>query len=72
MQADVADLISAWESAIDLYRAQEFSLAEEAFRRVLSERPEDGPASVYAARCSDLRVNPPGADWDGVFVMTHK
>ncbi len=70
--ADVPELISAWETAIALYRTQEFSLAEDAFRRIAEIRPDDGPTAVYTTRCADLRANPPGADWDGVFVMTHK
>jgi adenylate cyclase len=27
---------------------------------------------VYLERIADLRANPPGADWDGVFVFTSK
>jgi adenylate cyclase len=65
-------LATAWEAAIELYRARDFSLAEQAFRRILDANPTDGPARVYLERCEALRQNPPAADWDGVFVMTHK
>lgn len=68
----VPELLARWHTAIDLYRAREFGLAEGAFRRVVEVAPLDGPASVYLERCSRLRENPPAPDWDGVFVMTHK
>jgi adenylate cyclase len=72
VETDVPDLLTAWETAIALYRARDYVLAREAFERVLAIRPDDGPAREYVTRCEDLRVNPPAEDWDGVFVMTHK
>jgi adenylate cyclase len=66
------EMVNAWESAIGLYRAREFFYAEQAFQRILSANPGDGPAAVYVERCSALRESPPAEDWDGVFVMTHK
>ncbi len=68
----VRDSLRAWESAMALYRARDFALAEQAFRRILTVNPDDGPASVYVERCAALRENPPAPNWDGVFVMTHK
>jgi len=33
----------------------------------------DDPASqIFAERCSHLKSEPPGNDWDGVWVMTTK
>ena len=69
---DATDLVSAWETAMELYRVQEFSLAQAAFHQISERWPSDGPAHMYAERCANLRMNPPGAGWDGVFVMTHK
>jgi hypothetical protein len=65
-------MVKAWQHAMDLYRAREFYYAEEAFHRILSDDPDDGPAAVYVQRCAALREAPPAEDWDGVFVMTHK
>jgi adenylate cyclase len=67
-----AELVAAWDQAMALYRARDFAVAEQAFRSVLKIAPTDGPAAVYVQRCLGLRENPPAADWDGVFVMTHK
>lgn len=67
-----AELLAGWASAMAMYRAREFSLAIEAFDRLLDMDPTDGPASIYADRCRDLQEDPPAPDWDGVYVMTHK
>ncbi|MBM2811449.1 MAG: adenylate cyclase [Chloroflexi bacterium] len=66
------DLLDAWDAAIRLYRAQDFTMAADAFSRVLDIDPFDGPSHVYIHRCIDLGATPPPTDWDGVFVMTHK
>lgn len=67
-----AQLVATWDQAMALYRARDFARAEEAFRAVLELALTDGPAAVYVQRCQELRESPPAADWDGVFVMTHK
>ncbi|HZT05585.1 MAG TPA: adenylate/guanylate cyclase domain-containing protein [Chloroflexota bacterium] len=72
LDASVHLVLGAWDRAMALYRTREFSLAEGAFRDILAQHPDDGPAQVYVDRCVQLRENPPHADWDGVFVMTHK
>jgi adenylate cyclase len=68
----IPDLLAAWDTAMALYQARTFDLAEKAFERVLEIVPSDGPATVYAERCRELHERPPAPDWDGVFVMTHK
>ncbi len=72
IEPSARDAVPAWEAAMALYRAREFALAEQAFRRILAVNPDDGPAAVYVHRCAALRENPPAPNWDGVFVMTHK
>jgi adenylate cyclase len=69
---EIDDFLEAWNAAMKLYTARDFPAAESAFRRVLDIVPTDGPANVYVHRCIDLAETPPPADWDGVFVMTHK
>jgi adenylate cyclase len=60
------------EEAVVLYRAGDFSNAEKKWREVLAQAPQDSIAKVFAVRCAELQRNPPGAEWDGVFVMTKK
>ncbi len=57
---------------LEAYRKQEWEGAKRIFNEILSIRADDGPASVFIERCDILKENPPGADWDGVWVMTTK
>ena len=54
------------------YQQRDFTSAIESFQRCLGYVPDNPLATIYISRCSNLRVHPPGADWDGVFVMTKK
>ena len=60
------------EEAVRLYRAGDFSSAEKNWHEVLVQSPYDSIAKVFAVRCAELQRNPPGAEWNGVFVMTKK
>lgn len=73
-EADFAPLLAPFERGVQLYRAQEFEQAAEHFRVALTAlgNGEDAPSAVYLARCEVLAANPPGPDWDGVYVMEHK
>ena len=39
---------------------------------ILDKWPDDGPSRVYWKRCQEYLFDEPSANWDGVFVMTHK
>ena len=54
------------------YKLAKFQEAKECFARALSVDPEDGPSKAFLARCKYYLDNPPGEDWDGVFVMKTK
>ncbi len=54
------------------YVRMEFQEARDCFARALAVDAEDGPSKVYLARCKHYLENPPGEDWDGVFVMKTK
>ena len=54
------------------YQKGDFTSAIASFQRGLGYVPENPLATIYISRCSNLRDHPPGADWDGVFVMTKK
>jgi adenylate cyclase len=68
-----------WGARLDLfgqgrerYRERRWGEARAVFQALLDRWPEDGPARVFAARCQDYLSQGPEADWDGVYVMTHK
>jgi adenylate cyclase len=58
--------------ARELYRDRQWKAARNAFREFLDKWPKDGPSRVYLERCEEYIVAEPSANWDGVFVMTHK
>jgi adenylate cyclase len=71
---DYSALLRPFAQGVELYRARQFELAAQHFQQALHARGngEDAPSAVYLARCSALLENPPGPEWDGVFVMEHK
>ena len=54
------------------YRERRWQDARIIFEKLLERWPEDGPARVYLNRCKEYLVEGPAANWDGVYVMTHK
>lgn len=50
-----------WDAAIDFF---------EKSREI--ERYPMNPSQIFISRCNVMRNNPPGEDWDGVFVMKSK
>jgi adenylate cyclase len=64
-----AHLRGRYEEARRMYLAQEWDLAESAFRECLKIRPNDGPSRVLAERIQFLRRNPPGKDWNGIWQL---
>lgn len=68
-QKQVLDLYNA---ALALYKERRWQDAQAGFQKALDVDPEDGPSKLYLERCDEYLKNPPGEDWDGVFVMTTK
>lgn len=68
-QKQVLDL---YNEALGLYKNREWKEAKAKFKEALKIDPEDGPSKLYVERCNLYLKNPPGDDWDGVFIMTTK
>jgi adenylate cyclase len=66
------EFVVRFETGLAKYREGRWDDAIAAFRSVLEVKPGDYPATIYIARCEDLKTNPPEGVWDGVFVMTKK
>jgi adenylate cyclase len=67
------DLKGRHEQMIAAYRRQDWAVVERAAAECRASRPElEGLYDLYEERCLYYRENPPGADWDGVFVATSK
>ena len=59
------------------YRAQNWALARQKSQEARAAAEAMGHAinglyALYDGRIEDYEANPPGADWDGVFVATSK
>ncbi|OLN28923.1 Adenylate cyclase [Desulfovibrio sp. DV] len=66
------DFATAYASARELYRRQEFSRALEGFLVADAARGNDPPSRVMAERCRVWIKTPPPPDWDGVFAPEGK
>jgi adenylate cyclase len=71
-RATFQPLIDAFAIGLKAYRDQRWADAEEQFKHCLELRPNDGPSLVYLDRVAMLRDDPPGENWDGVWVMKTK
>ena len=66
------ELIKLFGRGREAYKARNWNAAKGAFQEVLRRWPNDGPSRVFLGRCEEYLAKEPDADWDGVYVMTHK
>jgi adenylate cyclase len=66
------DALRQFKAGLVQYRQRKWTEAERAFEEVLALNPADKAAKLYVERCRHLNDNPPGDDWDGVWVMETK
>jgi adenylate cyclase len=71
-QGPEAEAIAKFDEGLDAYVEQKWDVSEAAFRRVMELWPNDPPARRYLEEIPQLRANPPGQGWDGVYTATHK
>lgn len=72
--------VRLFEMALKEYYGQNFDEAHELFRQSVRLEPNQpgmpgvytNPSLIFIERCEKMQQNPPGADWDGVFVMGQK
>ena len=61
-----------FDEGIKLYRQKNFNGAEKLFTQCRDIMGKDTPSSIYIDRCEDLIKDPPGKDWDGVYIAKTK
>jgi len=73
-QVDQATLdeLDLFQQALKFYRAQEWDQAEAQLLKLQQASPERYVYPLYLERIAYFRANPPGTDWDGVFVFNTK
>src|SRR5574340_355461 len=66
------DALGHFRNALTKYRQRKWQDATRLLNEVLALNPDDKPARLYIERCRYFTDNPPGDDWDGVWVMESK
>jgi adenylate cyclase len=61
-----------FEKGLSLYREQKWDEATKYFNAVMKVIPADPPSKIFIERCNEFKADPPGAEWDGVFVAESK
>jgi len=72
LQPGEEELANEFDNGLKAYRAQDWMAAERHFKRCLEIRPEDRPSALYLSRITEMRTNPPPADWNGVWHLHKK
>jgi adenylate cyclase len=65
-------VLNHYRDGLALYREQQWDQAIGCFQQALALHPQDRLSALYVERSELLRQDPPGADWDGVWVMKEK
>ncbi len=61
-----------FNEGVKVYRNQEWDRAIGYFNDALKANPSDKLGQTYIERCELMKANPPGDEWDGVWIMTEK
>jgi len=66
------DIFRSYEKALNLYFNQEFNQAKILLEEILKKNVNDGPSNALYNRVVEFIKNPPGEDWNGVWIMKTK
>jgi adenylate cyclase len=69
---NLMDVVNQFKSGLGYYRKTNWDKALGSFQEALSLHPKDELCQMYINRCHYFKENPPGEDWDGVWVMKKK
>jgi adenylate cyclase len=69
---NMIDAMQLFKAALVKFRQQKWQEATKSFEQVLELNSNDKAAKLYIERCAHFAANPPGDDWDGVWVMESK
>ena len=69
---NLMEVLGNFKEAVKLYRQQNWDKAIQHFKEALKGNKTDSLSQKYIERCELLKAQPPGDDWDGVWVMTSK
>lgn len=69
---NLADVVGHFGEGMRAYRGQDWDRAIKAFLTALNGNPGDTLSQLYIDRCTLLKENPPGDEWNGVWVLSEK
>lgn len=69
---NLMDVLGSFNEGVKVYRNQEWDRAIGYFKDALKANENDRLSNTYIERCELMKANPPGDEWDGVWVMTEK
>lgn len=81
LSQETQDCLDCFQGGIDKYLKQDWDGALKMFEKAKSLEPNkpgvtpgvvDNPSMILIDRCQTMKDNPPGDEWDGVYVMTTK
>jgi class 3 adenylate cyclase/tetratricopeptide (TPR) repeat protein len=81
LSQETQDCLDCFSQGIEKYLAQDWDTALQMFEKAKGMEPnkpgitpgvKDNPSMILIDRCQVMKENPPGDDWDGVYVMTTK
>jgi adenylate cyclase len=69
---NLMDVVNYFNEGVKHYRRGSWDDAIDKFQEALSRNPSDRLSQTYIERCEHLKAEPPGDEWNGVWVMTSK
>ena len=69
---NVMEVLNHFKSGLQYYRAGKWDDAISAFGEALKLNEDDKLTQIYIERCEHLKADPPGDDWNGIWVMKDK
>ena len=72
LSTEFKEMLLQYKKGFENYLMRNWEFAANHFRQALQIKSDDGPSRLYLLRCQEFMKNPPGDDWDGVFVMKTK
>ncbi len=69
---NLLEAVNYFKSGVGHYRRQRWDEAKRCFGESLGLNPQDKLSQIYTKRCEHLEADPPGDDWDGVWVLESK
>lgn len=64
--------IDRYHTALDYYFTQQWEKAAALFIELAREKPDEKLYQLYVTRVNNFQINPPPADWDGIYTHTEK